>query len=156
MQSVTAFGPWWAALTIWGVVNAVNLLQAAGFVSRVVTGGRAVNHALGFAILALAVPAALAAVGMRRAEAGWLAWLGPRVFLSFLAVMIVVDYLAPLEFRDPVRPSVLVPYLVLFFGSILVMGLPMFWLDRRLWLVTVGTTVVHLAAMALAMRHGVG
>jgi len=156
VQPMTPFGPWWGALTIWGVVNAVNLLQAAGFVSRVVTGGRAVNHALGFAIIALAVPAAVAAGGMRRAGAGWLAWLGPLLFLAFVALSIAVDYVSPVEFRDPVRPGVLAPYLVLFFGSILLMGLPMFWLDRRLWLVTVGTTVAHLAAMLLAMQHGVG
>ena len=32
MQAQTSVDPWWAALTVWGVVNAVNLLQAAGFV----------------------------------------------------------------------------------------------------------------------------
>lgn len=28
MQAQTSVDPWWAALTVWGVVNAVNLLQA--------------------------------------------------------------------------------------------------------------------------------
>jgi len=49
-----------------------------------------------------------------------------------------------------------VPYLVLFFGAILLMGLPMFRLDRRLWLVTVVNTVLLLASMGVAMRRGVG
>ena len=49
-----------------------------------------------------------------------------------------------------------VPYLVLFFGAILLMGLPMFRLDRRLWLVTVATTVLLLVSMGVAMRAGVG
>ena len=48
------------------------------------------------------------------------------------------------------------PYLVLFFGAILLMGLPMYSLDRRLWLVTVATTVLLLGAMGVAMRKGVG
>lgn len=39
MRTVARVDPWWAALTVWGVVNAVNVLQAAGFVSRVLTGG---------------------------------------------------------------------------------------------------------------------
>jgi hypothetical protein len=31
MQAQTSVDPWWAALTLWGIVNAVNVLQAAGF-----------------------------------------------------------------------------------------------------------------------------
>jgi hypothetical protein len=49
-----------------------------------------------------------------------------------------------------------VPYLLLFFGAILLMGLPMFRMDRRLWLITVATTILLLASMGVAMRKGVG
>jgi hypothetical protein len=70
--------------------------------------------------------------------------------------MIVVDYMWPVEFRSPARPGILVPYLVLFFGSILLMGLPMFRLNRNLWLVTVATSVLLLGSMAVAMLNGVG
>ena len=48
------------------------------------------------------------------------------------------------------------PYLVLFFGSILLMGLPMFSMNRQLWLVTVVTTVLLLGSMGVAMLKGVG
>jgi hypothetical protein len=48
MKAQAHVNPWWAALTVWGVVNAVNVLQAAGFLSRVVTGSRAINHILGY------------------------------------------------------------------------------------------------------------
>ena len=48
------------------------------------------------------------------------------------------------------------PYLLLFFGSILLMGLPMFRLDRRLWLVMVATSAALVGAMIAAMRAGVG
>ncbi len=54
------------------------------------------------------------------------------------------------------RATTSLPYLALFFGAILLMGLPMFRLDRTLWLVTVVTTVLLLVAMGLAMRKGVG
>ena len=37
-------------------------------------------------------------------------------------------------FCSPARTSIRVPYLLLFFGAILPMGLPMFRMDRRLWL----------------------
>ncbi len=36
------------------------------------------------------------------------------------------------------------------------MGLPMFRIDRRLWLVTVATTAFLLGSMIVAMREGVG
>lgn len=156
MQAEPSVNPWWAALTVWGVVNAVNLLQAAGFLSRVPTGSRAINHILGYVIIALALPAALALVALMRARAGWRQWIGLAVYLTFLAFMIAVEYAWKIEFRSPVRAGILVPYLVLFFGAILLMGLPMFRLDRRLWLVTVATTVLLLASMGVAMRAGVG
>ena len=54
------------------------------------------------------------------------------------------------------RYDVLVPYLVLFFGSIVMMGVPMFRMDRRLWLVTAVTTALLLGSMGFAMYRGVG
>jgi hypothetical protein len=156
MSNPTKFEPWWAALTIWVVVNAVNLLQTAGFVSRLPSGSRRINHLLGYAIIALAIPAAIVLVAFIRARAGALHWLGPAVFLALIALMIVVDYVAPVEFRSPQRPAILVPYLALFFGAILLMGLPMVRLNKGLWLVTVATTVLLLASMGIAMRQGVG
>jgi hypothetical protein len=156
MQAQTSVAPWWAAVTVWGVVNAVNLLQAAGFLSRVRTGSMAINHLLGYVMIALAAPATLALVAFGRARADWLQWVGPAVYLVFVALMVVVDYAWPVEFRSPMRYGILVPYLLLFFSAILLMGLPMFRLDRPLWLVTVATTVLLLGAMGVAMRKGVG
>lgn len=156
MQAQAQVEPWWAALTVWGVVNAVNLLQAAGFLSRVFTGSRAINHLLGYVILALAAPAAVALVAFGQARAGWRHYAGPAAYLAFVAFMLIVDYLWPVEFRSPMRYSILAPYLLLFFGAILLMGLPMFQMDRRLWLVTAITTALMLVSMIIAMRQGVG
>jgi len=153
-QAGTALG--WAAVTVWVVVNAVNVLQGVGFLSRIWSGSMAINHRLGYVMIGLAVPAAAALVGLVRGGAGWRAWAGPAAYLAFIAFMVAVEYVWPVEFRSPMRYDVLVPYLVLFFGSILLMGLPMFRLDRRLWLVTVGTTAFLLGAMVAAMRRGVG
>lgn len=156
MESQTSVDPYWAALTVWAVVNAVNLLQAVGFISRVRTGSQRINRILGYVMIALGIPAAVALVAFLLAGAGWLYWLGPAVYLAFIALEIIVDYVRPVEFRSPRRPEILVPYLLLFFGAILLMGLQMFNLDRGLWLVTVATTVLLLASMGVAMRKGVG
>jgi hypothetical protein len=156
MQAQASVNPWWAALTVWSVVNAVNVLQAAGFLSRVRTGSMAMNHLLGYIMIALAVPATIALVAFAHAKSAWLYWIGPVVYLAFLALMVVVDYRWPIEFRSPKRYEILVPYLLLFFGAILLMGFPMFRLDRRLWLITVATTVLLLGSMGFAMHKGVG
>ena len=156
MQVETRVDPWWAALTIWGVVNAVNVLQAVGFLSRVWTGSRAINHLLGYAIVALAVPAAVALVAFVRTGAGWQHWLGPAVLLVFAMFTAAVEDIWPVEFRSPALYGILVPYLLLFFGAILLMGLPMFRMDRKLWLVTAATTILLLGSMGIAMRKGVG
>ena len=156
MNEQILVNPWWAALTTWGIVNLVNLLQSAGFLSRVLTKNLAINHLLGYVMIVLAIPAGLALVAFIRARADWRQWIGLAVFLAFLALMIAAEYIWQVEFRSPARYEILAPYLILFFGSILLMGLPMFRMDRRLWLVTVATTILLLGSMLMAMRKGVG
>ena len=156
MQAQTGVDPWWAALTVWGVVNSINVLQAVGFLSRVRTGSLAINHLLGYVMIALVVPAILALLAFRRSRAGWLQCAGPAVYTAFVVLMVVVDYIWPVEFRSPMRYGILLPYLLLFFGAILLMGLPMYRLDRRLWLVTVATTILLLGSMSAALYQGVG
>ena len=156
MQAQYADTSRWAVMTVWAVVNAVNILQGTGFLSRVRTGAMTINHYIGFAIMLLAVPAAIALTAFFLERADWIHRIGPMVFLVFIIMMIVVDYIRVVEFRAPARPEILVPFLLLFFGGILFMGLPMFRINRPLWLVTAATTVFHLVSMAAAMRAGVG
>lgn len=156
MQVQTNVEPWWAALTVWVVVNAVNVLQTVGFISRLRSGSMALNHLLGYAIMALAIPAGLALIAFLRAGESWQQWLGPAVFLAFIILMVVVEYIWPIEFRSPPNYGILIPYLLLFFGAILLMGLPMYHLDRRLWLVTVVSSVLLMGSMGIALRKGVG
>jgi hypothetical protein len=156
MQAQYADVSWWAVMTIWAVVNAVNTLQGIGFLSRVRTGTMTINYYLGFVILLLAIPAAIALIAFIHERANWIHWIGPIIYLVFIVLLLVVDYIRPVEFRSPMRPEILVPFLVLFFGGILFMGVPMFRINRPLWLVTAATTVFHLISMAVAMRMGVG
>ena len=121
-----------AAVVVWLVVNAVNVLQSVGFVTRPFVPE--VNPLLGLVIATLAVPATGALLVFRRRRAD----------------------LARVQWRDPLVPVIAVPYLVLFFGSIVLMGLPMYRLDRRRWLVTVTTSVILIGSMVYAMAAGVG
>ena len=91
-----------------------------------------------------------------RAGAGWQQWIGPATYIVFVAMMVAVEYVWRMEFRSPPRHPVLVPYLVLFFGSIVLMGAPMLPINRGLWLVTVVSAVILVGSMVAAMREGVG
>ena len=141
-------------LTIWVVVNLVNLLQTAGFATRVESWD--IQTVVGLVIIGLALPATVAAVLLIRRRAGWRLIIGPVVFDVFVALLVVVEYVAALEWRSPARPGIVAPFVTLFFVSIILMGAPMFRLNRRLWTVTVGTTALLLAAMVFAMAQGVG
>ena len=143
-----------AASVVWVVVNAVCLLQAIGFATR--PFAPEVNPVLGLVIAALALPATWALIVFVRERAGWRHVIGPVVFDAFVLFMLVVEHVADVEWRDPVVPAVLVPYLVLFFGSIVLMGAPMFRIDRRRWLVTAVTASLLIAAMLYATAMGVG
>jgi len=155
-RSAVALAPGWlaAAIVVWGVVNAVNLLQAVGFATRPFAPW--VNPVLGLVIAALAVPATWALAVFIRHRAGWRHLAGPIVFDLFVALKLWVDNLAQIEWRDPVVPAIQIPYLTLFFGSIVLMGLPMSRIDRRRWAVTAATTILLLASMLYAMAMGAG
>ncbi len=143
-------------MTVWAIVNTVNALQGIGFLSRVKTGSMTINHYIGFVVILLAVPALVALVAFIREGANRIHFIGPILFLAFIVLLLLVDYIRPVEFRSPARPEILVPFLVLFFGGILFMGLPMYRFNRPLWLVTAATTVFHLVSMTIAMHAGAG
>ena len=42
MQAQTSVDPWWAALTVWDLVNAINVLETARLISQVRTGSTAI------------------------------------------------------------------------------------------------------------------
>ena len=48
MNEQILVNPRWAVLVTWGIVNVVNLLQSAGFLSRVNTKSMEINHWLGY------------------------------------------------------------------------------------------------------------
>jgi hypothetical protein len=143
-----------AATVVWLVVNAVKVLQAIGFATR--PFAPELNPALGLVMAGLAIPATWALWTFVRLGAGWRLVVGPLAFDAFVVLMVLVDYLLDIEWRDPVVPAIQVPYLLLFFGAIILMGIPMFRIDRRRWLLTVVTTALLLASMVYAISMGVG
>ena len=70
--------PRWAVLTVWAVVNAVNVLQTVGFATR--PSAPRVGQPAGVVMAALAIPATMALVAFLRNRSGWLLVAGPVVY----------------------------------------------------------------------------
>jgi hypothetical protein len=137
---------------VFTVVTVVCIAQSIGFFSR--PHNPAWNRGLGVLILCMAVPAAAAAVLTARSGGRW--WLAPASFVAFAAFALIVDYIMGVPFRQPPQPAVLVPYLMLFYGSILAMGLYLLPVSRVLWAIAGGTAALLIVATIFAQVRGVG
>jgi hypothetical protein len=119
-----------AAFAIVGL--AIQVLLVAFFVAQLrrapwqLTVGRLVYGA-GLATAALA--AALALTGEP-----WHRVLAPVLYTAWAALGAGVDLVRPVEWRNPPRWIVLVPYAALLMGSLLAFWIPLWWIDIRLWL----------------------
>jgi hypothetical protein len=95
------------------VTNLFNLIVAAIMLSRV-GKWRRVERTLGWISVALSLPVAIALVLNILARREWWAIVLPGIFLAFLLVELVLDYVLKLAFR---QTRLLGPYLLLFYGA---------------------------------------
>jgi hypothetical protein len=141
-------------LLVFTVVNVTNVAQTIAFLLRHANPG--VQWAMGLLMIVMAIPAGVAVV----LDSGLAlpAWqrTGPLVFIAFAAFSLVVNHLLDIEFRQPRNAAVLVPFLVLFFGSILLMGLRLFPVSKPLWGVTAFTSAALVGSMIWAELEGSG
>jgi hypothetical protein len=89
----------------------------------------------GWGVYALALPAVVVSLMLLLNGKSWSFWLGGFLFLLFAAFGYWVDYVAKIPFRNPFRPSVALPYVFLYLGSIMFYWWPVGMLSRPLWVV---------------------
>ncbi len=87
----------------------------------------------GWIIYALCIPAVVISIVLLRGGKSWSFWLGGFLFLVFALFGYWVDYVAKIEFRSPLRPSVLIPYVVLYLATVMFYWWPLGLLSRPLW-----------------------
>ena len=108
----------------------------------------------GWIIYALALPALVVSLVLIGAGRPWYQWLAGIAYTAFAIFGYVVDIARPIAFRDPAYGPVLVPYVVLYVGSLMFYWFPVGRLSRRLWFVYGGLYVVSTALNVLS--HGGG
>jgi len=90
---------------------------------------------IGWVVYALCIPAAVISILLLRGGKSWSFWLGGFLFVLFAAFGYWIDYVAKIRWRNPLRLSIMVPYVLLYLGTIMFYWWPLGLLSRPLWFV---------------------
>jgi len=103
----------------------------------------------GWIVYALCIPAVVISVILLLGGKSWSFWLGGFLFLLFAAFGYWVDYVAQIQFRSPLRLSILFPYIFLYLATVMFYWWPLRPLSRLLWVVY---TVLYIIATILNIK----
>jgi hypothetical protein len=87
----------------------------------------------GWIIYALCIPAVVISIFLLRGGKSWSFWLGGFLFLVYAIFGYWVDFVAQIQFRNPLRLSIVVPYVVLYLATVIFYWWPLGLLSRPLW-----------------------
>jgi hypothetical protein len=104
----------------------------------------------GWIVYALCIPAVVISIILLYGGKSWAFWLGGFLFVVFAAFGYWVDYVAQIQFRNPLRLSIAFPYVFLYLATVMLYWWPVGLLSRPLWFVYtilfVIATVLNIAS----------
>ena len=89
----------------------------------------------GWIVYLLCIPAVVISIFLLRGGKSWSFWLGGFLFLIYALYGYWVDYVQKIQFRNPLRLSVAIPYVLLYLVTVMFYWWPLGLLSRRLWFV---------------------
>ena len=89
---------------------------------------------IGWIVYALSVPAVVISVVLLLGGKTWSLWLGGFLFLIYAAFGYWIDYVKRIQWRNPLRLSVMFPYVFLYPATVMFYWWPLGLLSRRLWI----------------------
>jgi hypothetical protein len=89
----------------------------------------------GWLVYALSIPAALISVIILLGGKDWTYWLGGFLFLVYAAYGYWIDYVKQIQFRNPLRLSIVFPYVFLYLATVMFYWWPLYPLSRILWII---------------------
>jgi hypothetical protein len=87
----------------------------------------------GWIIYAMCIPAVVISIVLMRGGKDWTFWLGGFLFLVYAIFGYWVDFVAQIQFRNPLRLSILFPYSFLYLATVMFYWWPLLPLSRLLW-----------------------
>jgi hypothetical protein len=103
----------------------------------------------GWLVYALCIPAVAVSILLMRGGKNWTFWLGGFLFLLYAVFGYWVDYMAQIPFRNPLRLSIVFPYVFLYLATVMFYWWPLWRLNRGLWFVY---TILYVIATILNIR----
>ena len=88
---------------------------------------------IGWIVYALSIPAVVISIVLLLGGKTWSFWLGGFLFLIFAAYGYRVDYVKSIQWRNPLRLSIMFPYAFLYLGTVMFYWWPLGLLSRPLW-----------------------
>ncbi len=141
-------------LILFITINSANIIISAIFILRVKKPG--IEHGLGVFYLVLGIPTLIITVLNIFFQREWWFWIFPTIFLIFIVFELIVDYVKKIEFRNPRNNRILVPYLILYYVSIILMWGLTWTLGVLFGAITGITYFLQLGCAIYAGKHGVG
>jgi len=143
-----------ADLLLFAVVNTTNILTFFIFVSRVRWPNA--GYKLAIATVLMAIPTTVIAVLSATAGREELYIVMPLIFIAWAILTLIVDVIRNIEFRQPRKRKILVPFLLLFYIGLGGMGILTWRMGFTFWVITAITFAIQFGGMAYAFRHGKG
>jgi len=114
-----------------------------GFASQILLLGffaahlwrRAEDVRLGRLVYGMGVVALLLGIAFVAQGQPWYLVLAFALYAGWSALGAFVDIFRPIAWREPPRLSILIPYAGLLTAALLAFWVPLWWVDRRLWIV---------------------
>jgi len=136
------------------ITNMFNLSVFALFLSRVKKPE--VSKKIGIFSLLLGIPTLTIAIINLILQREWWYWFFPLLLVGFILFCLIVDYIKKIEFRNPRKKSILIPFLLLFYVSIILMWGLTWPLGVIYGGITGITYFLQLFGAYYAGKHGVG
>ena len=90
---------------------------------------------VGWIVYALSVPAVVISIVLLLGGKTWSFWLGGFLFLIYAAYGYRIDYVKKIQWRKPLRLSIMFPYVFLYLATVMFYWWPLALLSRPLWVV---------------------
>ncbi|MFC2024576.1 hypothetical protein ACFLTJ_03285 [Chloroflexota bacterium] len=143
-----------ADLLLFAVVTTTNILTFFVFVSRVKWPNA--GYKLAIATVLMAIPTTIIVVLNATAGREWLYLVMPLIFIAWAILTLIIDLIRNIEFRQPRKLKILVPFLLLFYIGLGGMGMFTWRISFTFWVITAITFALHFVGTAYAFRHGKG
>ncbi len=87
----------------------------------------------GWIAYALCIPAVVISIILLRGGKSWSFWLGGFLFLLYAAFGYWIDYVMKIQWRNPLRITIMIPYVFLYLSTVMFYWWPLGILSRPLW-----------------------